>query len=135
VTTDRRRLPAPTEHVEQKTLIDWCELHRHRYPDLAWVYAIPNGGKRHKAVAGKLKAEGVRRGYPDIGLDVARGGFFGLRIELKRQVGGRVTETQAAWITRLRQQGYFADVAEGWERASELLRWYVALPATPRVAA
>ena len=51
------------EHQEQKTLIKWCEYKGHPYN---LIFAIPNGGQRHKAVAAKLKAEGVKSGVPDL---------------------------------------------------------------------
>ena len=53
-----------SEHHEQCALFAWLRL---QWPDLDRVsFAIPNGGHRHKAVAGKLKAEGVKAGVPDI---------------------------------------------------------------------
>ena len=43
-----------------------------RHPQLALIFAIPNGGKRHIGTARKLKAEGVRSGVPDIFLACPR---------------------------------------------------------------
>src|SRR5690242_7692047 len=80
---------AEPEHAEQAALIRWCNARVDVCADLAWVYAIPNGGKRDIATARKLRAEGVKAGYPDLGLDVARGGWHGWRCELKVK-GGRV---------------------------------------------
>jgi hypothetical protein len=65
------------------------------------LFAIPNGGARHKAIAGKLRAEGVRAGVPDICLPVPRGEYHGLFIELKRPKGGHVSEEQEAWISEV----------------------------------
>jgi hypothetical protein len=39
---------------------------------LRWVHAIPNGGHRHKAVAGKLKATGAKAGVLDVFCPVPR---------------------------------------------------------------
>lgn len=39
---------------------------------LRWLHAIPNGGERHGAVAGKMKAEGVKSGIYDLFLPVPR---------------------------------------------------------------
>ena len=55
-----------SEHAHQVALFDWANLHLGRMPELAAMYAIPNGGARSKATAGKLKAEGVKAGVPDI---------------------------------------------------------------------
>ncbi len=62
----------PTEHVEQVSLMRWAALTKRRRPELALLYAIPNGGDRHKAVAAKLSAEGVKSGVPDLCLPVPR---------------------------------------------------------------
>jgi len=46
-----------SEHDEQYKLFSWT---RYR-PELRWMFAIPNGGYRTKATAGKMAAE-----YPRI---------------------------------------------------------------------
>lgn len=120
----------PTEHQEQAALVEWAERAHGTHPELRLLAAVPNGGARHKAVAAKLKAEGVRPGYPDLLLDVARGGFHGLRIELKRRDGGRVSEDQSWWHERLRIRGYRVEVCRGWEAARDVILEYLREPAT-----
>lgn len=78
-------LPVPTESVEQQCLFRWAAFQSGRFPELALLYHVPNGGSRKKAEAGRFRAEGVKAGVPDLCLPVARGGFHGLYIELKRQ--------------------------------------------------
>lgn len=114
-----------TEHDEQVALFEWAALASRHLPDLGMLFAIPNGGARHKAVAGKLRAEGVQSGVPDICLPVARGGFHGLFIELKRASGGAVSEEQRGWIQALRRQGYHAGVCHGFEAAQAALLRYL----------
>lgn len=58
------------EHEIQKKLFSWIELHEGKIPELKNAFAIPNGGKRSKATAGKMKAEGQKAGVPDICLAV-----------------------------------------------------------------
>jgi hypothetical protein len=125
-----RRITAkvPTEHQEQVALMQWAALHATKYPDLKWLYAVPNGARTSMSTAKKLKAEGLRKGYPDIGLDVARGGYHGLRIELKRQKGGRVSPEQIEWHGRLREQGYYCVTAAGCHAAAWALEGYLKLP-------
>ncbi len=112
------------EHHEQVALIQWAALNTHKHPELALLFAIPNGGHRDIRVAAKLKAEGVQAGVPDLCLPVARGGFHGLWIELK---AGKNTArpAQLAWIDRLRAQGYVATVERGWERARQTIEDYL----------
>lgn len=123
-----RALPVPTEHQEQRLLFDWAWTQKVRHSQLRWLYAIPNGGQRSKAVAGKLRAEGVKRGVPDIALDHARGGYHGLRIELKRKRDGRTSDEQAAWRDNLITEGYAWHLAFGWEEAKNIILAYLALP-------
>ena len=77
------------------------------YAELRLLYAVPNGGLRHFVVAGQLKAQGVKPGVPDLCLPVARGGYFGMYIELKK-IGGKPTKEQKEWIELLDLQGYYA---------------------------
>lgn len=113
----------PTEHVEQVALVGWFDM---QYPALRGrLAAVPNGGARHKAVAGKLKAEGVRKGYPDLQLLMPRGGYHGLIIELKRAKGGRVEPEQADWLEWLAGQGYMAVVCKGADQARETIKRYL----------
>jgi hypothetical protein len=120
----RRRSPLLGEHAEQAALFRWAEFARARLPELALLHAIPNGGHRHKATAARLKAEGVKRGVPDVCLPVARNGAHGLYIELKTE-RGKATPEQLGWIRALRRQGYVAEVCRGWESARSMIEHYL----------
>ena len=114
-----------SEHHEQKALMDWSALHTGRYPELALLFAIPNGGKRDPATAVRLQAEGVKPGVPDVCLPVARQGWHGLFIELK--YGRNKPEPrQLEWLERLTEQGYLAIVCWGWQEAVEAVKEYLA---------
>lgn len=119
-----------TEHDEQVALFRWASLQSGAHPELRLMYAIPNGGQRHIAVAAKLKAEGVKAGVPDICLPVPRGGFGALYIELKA-VGGRLSAAQTDAMDALRKAGNAAYVAFGWNEASQVLSNYLALDCYP----
>ena len=121
---DKRLLPSEGE--EQARLFSWCRMQSWQHPELGLLFHIPNGGSRNKAEAGRFKAEGVKAGVPDLLLPVARGGYHGLFIELKRLDGGRVSPEQKAWMDKLKEQGYQAVVCRGWEEASEALLGYLA---------
>lgn len=114
-----------TESQEQQLLFEWAALSAGRWPELALMYHIPNGGSRSKSEAGRFRAEGVKAGVPDICLPVARGGYHGLYIELKRVKGGRVSTAQQGWIAALRDQGYCACVCKGWDEAAHIIKAYL----------
>lgn len=72
-----------SEHDEQRTFFQILALNERKHPELKWVFAIPNGGDRHPAVAAKLRAEGVKAGIHDVCIPIARGGYHGAFIEFK----------------------------------------------------
>ena len=115
-----------SEHLEQCAVMQWAQLHEKRYPALELLYAIPNGGVRHKAVAAKLKAEGVKPGIPDLCLNAARGGFHGLYIEMKYGKN-KTSKDQDKIIAGLRAEGYRVEVCysagEAIDVLQEYLRW------------
>lgn len=114
----------PTEHDEQVSLFRWAAASG--IPELASMFAIPNGGQRHIVVAVKLRAEGVKPGVPDIFLPVPKGKFAGLFIEMKRSDGGDgATKEQRAWLHTLRELGYAAGMCPGWERARDTILNYL----------
>jgi hypothetical protein len=113
-----------SEHREQATLFQWAELARARWPELALMYAIPNGGHRHKAVAARMKAEGVKAGVPDICLPAPRGRWHGLYIEMKTRTG-RASKAQKAWLRALQAQGYRVAICRDWEAARALIVDYL----------
>jgi len=120
---------AQPEHEHQRQLFSWADdaITRLALPDVEWLYAIPNGGHRHKATAGKMKAEGVRAGYPDIGLDVARSGFNGFRGELKAPGAPGANENQRRWHAWLKRQGYCVVVCHGWEAMRDEIIGYLTM--------
>jgi len=128
---DRVRRPVdgkpigPTEHQEQSAVIAWWWRVHHGYglPSFA-LFACPNGGARDVITGAKLKAEGVRRGTPDLFLDAPRNGYHGLRIEMK--VGSnRPSEEQAAFIEYLNKAGYKAVTHWSADAAIEEIKGYL----------
>lgn len=115
-----------TEHAEQVALFSWAELMEAQYPELRWMHAIPNGGHRHKSVAAKMKAEGVKAGVLDVCLPVARGCWHGLYIEMKYGKN-KPTKEQKECIDFLCAQGYYVDVCYSAERAIEVVVEYLGL--------
>lgn len=96
----------PTEHEEQRELVRWFRL---TWPGTR-IFAIPNGGARSKATAGRLKAEGVVSGVPDLFVPA-----WGLWIEMKRFKGGAVSAQQRDWIAYLESIGHTCLVSKGFE--------------------
>ena len=120
-----------SEHDEQAALFGWALLQADVYPPLRLLHAIPNGGHRHKAVAAKMHAEGVKRGVPDICLPVARGDYHGLYIEMKFG-RSRPSDEQLGWLEALAGQGYKTAVCWSFEAAQRVILEYLNLKPSER---
>lgn len=96
------------------------------------LVSVPNGGKRHTKTAVGLNAEGLKAGYPDMQLDIAKGGYFGLRLELKQadKKKGRVSDQQQARLGLLHDNGYYSVIAWGHAQAIRVIELYMLLPNT-----
>ena len=114
------------EHHEQAALIAWSELNLVKYPQLKWLFAVPNGGHRHKSVAAKLKKEGVKPGVPDLLLPVPSINmeYIGLAIEMKAK-NGRTSPGQKEWLTGLQSNGWKTAVCYSWIEAKQVIEDYL----------
>ncbi len=115
-----------SEHQLQCNVIKWARLQTCVFPELALLYAIPNGEKRHPSVAVRLKKEGVKAGVPDLHLPVSRGGYLGLWIEMKTATG-TVRKNQKEIHAQLRAYGHRVVVCRSDEAAIDELRNYLRL--------
>lgn len=132
------KAPVATEHQEQAALFSWAAVAGAHVPELRLMFAIPNGAalvgktvrpRGGKAVrfsfeAMKLRAEGLKAGIPDVCLPVARSGYHGLYIEMKRLKGGTLAPEQKQWMADLTAQGYRSVRCNGWAAArTEILKY------------
>jgi hypothetical protein len=100
----------PTEHEEQRLLVWWF---RRKWPDVR-IFAIPNGGARSIITAGRLKAEGVSPGVPDLFIPAWK-----LWIEMKRAKGGSLSAEQKDFIKYLESVGFSCIVGKGNQDAQD----------------
>jgi len=108
----------PEEHEEQKTFCKFLDVRKIKY------FAVPNGsllgGKNKFAQANKLKAEGVKKGVPDMVVFLNNKILF---VEMKRRKGGTVSKEQKAWIEYINTLPYAeAVVCKGAVEAMEMIR-------------
>lgn len=119
-----------TEHNEQTAVINWADSNIYRFPELEWLYAIINGIPLNGSPAQKgrvinyMKAEGMKPGISDLCLPSARGGYFGLYLEMKRG-DGKVRDGQNEFLEFVSQQGYYDAVCYSADEAIALLEWYL----------
>lgn len=117
----------PTEEQEQAYVIQWRDLMVNQVPELSLLFHIGNGGLRSKSEAVRFKRLGVKPGVSDLMLPVARHGYHGLWIEMKRQHDGKLSKPQKEWLDDMRKQGYKAERANGADEAIEIIKEYMGI--------
>ena len=94
------------EHQIQKAYFEILAWNEKDFPYLKYIFAIPNGGHRPISVAKKMKAEGVRRGVPDIFIPVGFGLYrYGKWLETKT-AKGVMSKEQNEYRNFLLAEGY-----------------------------
>jgi len=130
-------LAGDSESSQQKALFAWAAQSVGKYPQLAYMFAVPNGFFATIAQKGKMKAEGLRSGVPDIFL-LSRAwkgigyveGYAGCFIEMKiekyrnRKDGG-CSEEQIDFINYATSAGYYCKVCYNWMEARDTLIAYL----------
>lgn len=126
------------ESGHQQCVIRWRNIAVDIWPELRWLHSCPNGGYAlSAAAAGRLRGEGLMSGVPDLFLDVPRGAFHGLRLEMKvpprpatakrpRALrAGVLSPEQQEWLGHYAANGYAAHVAYGWREAVAIIKGYL----------
>lgn len=94
-------------------------------PELRWMHSVPNGGARDIVTATRMKAEGVKRGVPDVFLPVAMYREHGLYIEMKKPDGGRQSDEQKEFAAHCSEYGFAYYVCDTWRDAANTVRHYL----------
>ena len=111
----------------QEAIFTWAHTIEGKHPELRWLHAVPNGGYRSGREAVGLRRQGVRAGILDLHLPVARGGYHGLMIELKRPGGkcAKPSKEQSEYIEFLTCQGYCARIGNDFDECKQIILEYL----------
>lgn len=121
-----RAAPARNEEGVGRMLVEWIDLlvfPNGLRPGL-FFYHIPNGLARTATMGGIFKAQGLRPGWPDYGLDLPVGRYHGFRLEIKADNGKKPTAEQLEILARLESVGYKCGVAWGFDQGKKQLEDY-----------
>lgn len=108
---------ASSEDAEQEAVVEYCDLLH--IP----IVHIPNEGKRSLSYAARMKRMGLRSGFPDLLVPLARGGYHGLFIEMKYGKN-KTTKEQKEWLERLSAEGYACAVCYNAPEAIKTIESY-----------
>ena len=89
-----------TEDVIQNAICKYLDMRKVCY------WAVPNGGSRSKREAGRLKAEGVKAGVPDLTI-VYDGMYYGLEVKkpATKTPKGYLSKQQKSMIKKIEASG------------------------------
>ena len=107
-----KTITAP-EHIEQVRLVNWFR-DNFKEPDYI-IFAVPNGGKRGRAEAERLKKEGVKAGVNDLIILTHNRVIF---LEMKK-VNTETSPKQKEFHKNLEYLGFVNMVGYGATDASE----------------
>lgn len=118
----------PTEEQIQIQLLSWVNQEAIQFfPELQYLFHVPNGHLRDERIGARLKRAGVKKGVPDLWLPVPKGPYHGLIIELKRDEKSATSPEQRKWIAALNDMGYRAEICIGLENARMTILNYLTL--------
>ena len=110
-----------SEATLQTNVVNYLKL---QYPHLRYCASLGGQYQRYPSQRNKAKATGYVKGFPDLGVYEARGGYFALFIEIK-QKGGYPTTDQKLWIKELNENGYYACCAKGFDAIRKVIDDYL----------
>lgn len=96
----------------QAAVIRYIKL---KHPKARYCASLGGQYQKHISQRKKAKATGYVAGFPDLQITEARGGYYGLFIELKLDKRCYPSKAQIDWLEDLNERGYKAICTKGFE--------------------
>lgn len=123
------------KHLEESLQTKVCTYIRLQYPDVIFNSDL-SGVKLSKYQAAIAKKQRKAKGMPDLHIYEASRGYHGLFIELKKEgespyrkdgllKAGDHLKNQDKMHKMLREKGYCAKFATGFDEAKKIIDWYL----------
>ena len=113
-----------SEAQDQAAVIEWAYYNRAKWNELDLLKGDMQGVRLNIGQAVKAKAQGGVKGWPDLQLPVARGGYHALFIEMKAGKN-KCSPDQLFIHARLRGEGNHVVVAYGAGEAIAVITEYL----------
>ena len=111
------------EEKHQAALVSWFRAKFPKYEKLLFI--IANGENIGAQRMHRLKQLGLVPGIPDLFLSIAREGYNGFYIEMKKPTG-HLQQNQVDVHKELKKQKYKVETCYGWDEARNELERYLA---------
>lgn len=116
-------MPLKPEQIEQIKLFAWIKSRKDLEP---FCFSIPNERRVSPQHGFMLKKMGLKAGVSDIFCAIAKGHYHGMFLELKAGYN-KPNELQIKFMDDMTHQGYYATWCKGYEKARELMEYYLEL--------
>lgn len=93
------------------------------YPDIKYCSSIAGAYISSRVQRAKIVRNGYVRGKNDLDIYEARGGYFGLFLELKEKA--YPTQAQKEWIAAMNERGYLAVITRGFTETISVIDEYL----------
>jgi hypothetical protein len=96
-----------------------------------FAYSIPNGiwipapVKLKIMIIMTMRRQGLKKGVPDVCIDLPLHAWHGCRLEIKRDATSQIQPEQIEWLTRLRAAGFFCELCAGLGAATAAVGRYL----------
>ena len=95
-----------------------------KYPEIRYCASLGGQYQKHISQRAKAQSTGYVRGFPDLQICEARGGYFGLFIEIKLDKRCYASGYQKDWLNDLNNRGYLGVVAKGYNSVISTIDQY-----------
>lgn len=124
---EKNKIEFENEAQLQTAVINYIKALPHK---IRYCASLGGQYQKHISQRKKAKATGYVPGFPDLQICEARGGYFGLFIEIKLDKRCYASGYQKDWIKDLNDRGYKAKVCKGFDECRTELDNYFNLSKT-----
>ena len=120
----------PFYHNEATLQAQIITFIKYNFPAARYCASLGGQYQQYNSQKRKATKTGYVKGFPDLQITEARGGYFGLFIELKYDKTRYASKEQKDWINDLQIRGYRAEICKGYEETIDLITEYLTLEKT-----
>lgn len=111
-----------SESSIQCNYLKWLNF---QHPEVFSVTSsFPNGGVREPRYGARLKREGMKKGFPDLGIFSPCGEYHGMFIEFKSEKG-KLSPEQKEVLSKLQNKGYNCVICKSLDDAINQTNMYL----------